>query len=64
MQVDLSQTISLTGNIAGIVIVVYWLVDTVRNWGGTPELKILKAELAATNDHLQTLIEALTEERR
>jgi len=63
MQAALSEWITLSGNIAGVVIVLYWIVDTIRNWGGSPELKILKDELQRTNNHIERLIETLLTQR-
>lgn len=59
MQGTLTEWITLTGNCVGGLVVLYWLVDTVRNWGGTPELKILKDELQRTNKHIERLIKSL-----
>jgi hypothetical protein len=58
---SLSELVTISGNIAGVVIVIYWIVDTIRNWRGSPELKILKDELRTTNEHIKTLLEKLTE---
>jgi hypothetical protein len=63
MQAALSEWITLSGNVAGVMIVIYWIVDTIRNWGGSPELKILKGELERTNTHIKRLIEALLTQR-
>ena len=67
----LDQLIIVSGNIAGIMIVLYWLVDSAKNWTGTPELKILKGQIEKTdeelerlNRHIVTLIGELVAERR
>ena len=59
MEVDINQWIQFSGNVAGGLIVVYWLVDTIRNWGGSPELKALNEEMRQTHEHLKSLIEKL-----
>jgi len=62
----LVQFITASGNTAVIMIILYWLVDTIKNWKGTPELKLLKGQLEDTNaqfyklnNHIATLIEKL-----
>jgi len=68
--VDLNDTllqyIAASGNTAGALIILYWFVDTIKNWNGSPELKLLKGQLKDTNDniaqlnkHIETLINKL-----
>ena len=60
MQDALTQWIQLFGNIAGISIIIYWLFDGIRNWNGSPELKILHDQLVKTNEHLTKLTDILS----
>ena len=63
MQAALSQWITFSGNVAGVIIIIYWILDTIRNWGGSPELKILKDELLTTNNHIERLVKILSTQR-
>ncbi|MDV2990149.1 MAG: hypothetical protein P3T54_08385 [Dehalogenimonas sp.] len=55
MQSTLSEWIQLSANTAGVFIVVYWIVEIVRNWNGTPELKALRDQMLNFNKHMDTL---------
>ena len=55
----LGEWVSLSGNVVGALVIVYFIVDTIRNWGGSPELKVIKEELHSINSHIETLISKL-----
>lgn len=66
MQATLGQWIQFTGNAAGIIIIVFSIIDLVRNWGGSPELKLIRDQMRATseqmketNKHIQGIMEIL-----
>lgn len=59
MQVIIEQVIDLSKNIVALAVIVYWFVDSIRNWGGNPELKLLREDMKKTHEHLRKLIEKL-----
>jgi len=42
--------------IVPFIIVLYYVIDTIRNWGGSPELKVLRDDMRKTHEHLENLI--------
>jgi hypothetical protein len=59
MSEALTQWIQFSSNIAGISIIVYFLFEGIKNWGGSPELKILKEQLRETNSQMKAITELL-----
>jgi hypothetical protein len=53
----------LSGNIAGGLALIYLIVDTIRNWGGSPELKVLRNDMQQNHQHMEALIKALSKQR-
>lgn len=60
MQGSITEWTYLTGNITGGLIVMYWLVDSIRNWNGSPELRILKEQMQKMNEQISSLIKKLS----
>ncbi len=54
------QWIQLSGNIAGGLALIYLIVDTIRNWGGSPELKVLRNDMQENHKHMKALIKVLS----
>ncbi len=63
MHITIDQVIDLSKNITAIAVIIYWFVDTIRNWGGTPELKLLKQEMKKTHEHFERLLEILSRQQ-
>jgi len=49
----------LLKNVLPFVVMIYYVLNVVRNWGGTPELKFVKEDMQKTHAHLENLIKKL-----
>lgn len=56
----MKDLIELSGNIAGGLALVYLIIDTIRNWGGSPELKTLKEDMQENQRNIKSLIRTLS----
>lgn len=59
MPANASEWAELLKNILPFLVMIYYVLNIVRNWGGTPELKLVREQMETTNKHLTTLIKKL-----
>lgn len=59
MPENFSDWAELLKNILPFIVMIYYILSTFRNWGGTPELKVLKGDMQKTHEHLAELIKKL-----
>lgn len=61
MQVDISQVIEFLKSGTALGVIIFWIIDSIRNWvgGGSPELKVLKEDMKRTHEDLRALIAKL-----
>lgn len=61
MVLEFESLLPLTGNLAGIGIIVAAILSTFRNWSGSPELKMLRDEMRRTHGQLESLMGTLAQ---
>lgn len=58
------ELIIFTGNVLGIAVLVEKVISSVKNWNGSPEIKVVKDAVSAFRDEMESLnttIRMLTE---
>lgn len=60
MNAAVGEWAKLAGNIGGALALVYLIIDSFRNWGGSPELKVLKEDMQQNHKNIQALIRKLS----
>lgn len=59
MPENVADWAELLKNVLPFIVIIYYILNTIRNWGGTPELKFVKEDMQKTHAHLENLIKKL-----
>ena len=59
MPENVADWAELLKNVLPFIVIIYYILNTIRNWGGTPELKLVENQMTQTNQHLAELIKKL-----
>lgn len=53
----------ISGNILAVLVVLRTIIVVIRNWrGGSPELRAIREQMDAQNQHMASLIEVLKDQ--
>ena len=57
MPENIANWAELLKNVLPYIVMIYYILNIIRNWGGTPELKLVEQDMRKTHEHLEKLIE-------
>jgi hypothetical protein len=65
IQFSASEVVQLAGSVVSFSVVLEKLVTTIRDWrGGSPELRLIRQQLNATNQSLEQLLKQIVQRLR
>lgn len=59
MQIDLTALIDVLTNATAIGVIIYWILDCLRNWRGSPDQKAFREARGQVHEEVKLLIEKL-----